>query len=108
MIESKGDLHELCTFIATYVALAERCAYSLNTVTGYDGDEWTCDDLVQECLYWCRIAQAMVDDDLVDADDIEEDLIDVVATLRQVRDLREKNPRAGADLLKMLHTLFVI
>ena len=106
-IENTRDLEDLCTFIATYVALADRCARDLHTVTGHDGCEWTCDDIVAECLFWCRVAQGMVDTDLDDADEIEEDLADVISSLRQVRDLRETRPKAGADHLSYLHSIFL-
>ena len=107
MIETTEDLKDLSRFIATYVGLADRCAHDLQTVTGHDGREWTCDDIVAELLFWCRIAQNMIDPDLPDSEELEEDIEDVISSLRQVRDLREDRPKAGADHLSFLHSLFM-
>lgn len=105
MIETEEDVRDVVSFIATYVALAERCARDLQTVTGPTGplDQWTCDQIVHECLFWTRIAQGMFDEEIADRDEMEEDLADVVATLRQVAELREKHPKSGGDLLTLLH-----
>jgi hypothetical protein len=106
-IETRKQVEELVDFIHTCIYLASQTAFDGIPVRSYSDVYMTCDDVLDELIYWVRLAIGFFDDNFYD---VNRELEITLELLKLARNDEGTDPRSGMsvrftvldDLLKSL------
>lgn len=106
-IETRKQVEEIMEFVHSCVYLASQTAFDGVPVRSYSGVYMSCDDVLDELIYWIRLAIGFFDDNFYEVNRELEITLDL---LKRARDDEGTDPRSGMsvrftilnDLLKSL------
>ena len=106
-IETRKQVEEFMDFVHTCIYLASQTAFDGVPVRSYSGVHMTCDDVLDELIYWVRLVIGFFDDNFYD---VNRELGITLELLKRAKDDEGMDPRSGMsvrftvlnDLLKSL------